>query len=480
MAITSDAKRHKLDAKRAIYGRSKSTKQVAQDDGLTPSQLTKKKKLNKFKKRKQKLKHRKASVRTESEGETPPKSFREAVAQAAAELRDNGVEMLKPLKASTVVKSAEFAPSTDDTHALGLSRRKTNTFTVPAPPSLIDSRKTHVADLETTLNHVASACQGVAAQANATIGHIAQGIGCALNPDSHWSESAYDAKCVEVALAAEDAHVKAEVKHAIAENMEAHRCAQLSFADECAQLSIAEETALADKAMFDAIDRCYGSDDEDGVTDYGEDDFENISDTDFDPHAQSWEAADKGGLDTYKQPHSQKDAILEEVTASESELQSVTDDLIKFIRDGKTTRIRHAHRGPWELYSTRFYNLWREAGHRQTWEPPIGFVQRPIKRDKSDRMVSFGLIICGLPLRTDSFIVPKYTSKLPILVSAQEESDEYGRRSFDMEIQFLGSGYLKLRIPELVAVQSINGVLGEKAHLGLSDGLVFYGVQALD
>jgi hypothetical protein len=80
---------------------------------------------------------------------------------------------------------------------------------------------------------------------------------------------------------------------------------------------------------------------------------------------------------------------------------------------------------------------------------------------------------------TEVFNMPKYATKLPILVSAQEEYYEGGRRSFDTEIRFLGKGYLTLRIPESVVLQAIHGVVRVGATLELTGGIVFQGVQVV-
>jgi hypothetical protein len=232
--------------------------------------------------------------------------------------------------------------------------------------------------------------------------------------------------------------------------------------------------------MFDAIDNCLGSDLEDIMSDPIDDEFGNINSKYEDQRIQLAQSSQKSRVGTRKTPLSQKSITRKEILDNESELRSLASDLALSVIRGDVKRIRHPRRGYWELHSSKFYDMWCKAGHKHGWEYPLLKVQHHIQHRKGDTVVSVGLLICDISLRSDSFHMLKYTSKLPILVSAREEGTKSDKGEFDMEIEFLGEGYLRLRIPELIAVQSIDGNVAEGAKLGLCDGVTFYGIQIID
>lgn len=291
-------------------------KQVGGDrEALFKSQMAKRNKLTKFKKRMKNItkefRRGMDALDTDSKGDGFPPAVRAAVAREAVELQEKGVrlveqlkayaemgpgdeeaedednndegeegdasppaaeahddrsELLEPLEADTIMHSdsPEAEPPAEDTDVPEPSQEKAHAVTEPlalTPHVTSESPNMH---LHTTIKNLTAAAQDVTIQANTTIQQIAQRIGCSLPRDSDWTERDHDSKSLEVALAAEDAQVNAEVKHVLSENLEARKMAQLSFAEQRAKLATKGKTSpgkmsvspstRADQAVADAID----------------------------------------------------------------------------------------------------------------------------------------------------------------------------------------------------------------------------------
>lgn len=186
------------------------------------------------------------------------------------------------------------------------------------------------------------------------------------------------------------------------------------------------------------------------------------------------------------------DPHLRDTTAFEARGRRKNAQFLRHLADSsKRIRIRNPHRGVWSIYSSTYYTHWRDAnptqpltgypqpGVKVVWERSTITASTPIPHYKR---VYILLRVGHLQLCTEMFNLENYvTSKLGYLMQATEvQQQKRGRKCvYDVEIMFLGKEYVRVRVPDVLVQDAIDGGFEGDGRLGRNDGVVFYGRQLM-